>query len=55
MRYRDFADYLFNPVSSIATSAGNPMGVPGALIDLIILFELVVIVVAWSARSASQK
>lgn len=54
MRYRDFADYLFNPLSSIATSAGNPPGIPGALIDLIMIFEIIVLVVAWRARSASK-
>ena len=55
MRYREFADYLFNPVSSIGTSAGNPTGVPGALMDLTVLFEIIVIVIAWGARSSTRR
>lgn len=51
MTYSQFADYLFNPIS---TSAPNPMGVPGALIDLIIILEIIVIWVAWGARSSAQ-
>lgn len=47
--YTQFADYLFNPTSGIAVSLGNPPGVPGMLIDLIIVFELAVIVIAWSS------
>ena len=49
--YAQFADYLFKPTSGMAVSLGNPPGVPGALIDLIIVFELAVIAIAWGARS----
>lgn len=52
MRYTEFADYLFSPVSSMA--AGNPTGVPGAFIDLIIIIEVIVIWIAWKARSSSS-
>ena len=48
----DFANYLFNPV---ATYPPNPPSVPGALIDLMIVLEFIVIWVAWSARSSAQK
>jgi hypothetical protein len=48
--YVQFADYLFNPASGLAVSLGNPSGVPGALIDLILALEVVVIVVAWKGR-----
>jgi hypothetical protein len=51
MGYADFANYLFNPASA---SGGNPMGVPAALIDLIMILEVVVILVAWRARSAAK-
>lgn len=53
-RYREFADYLFNPFSSWPATLGNPPGVPAALIDLILLFEVIVVAVAWGARSASK-
>lgn len=53
-RYREFADYLFNPFSSWPTTLGNLPGVPSALIDLIVLFEIIVIIVAWGARSATK-
>jgi hypothetical protein len=51
MNYLDFATYLFNPVGS---TPPNPMGVPGALIDLILLLELIVAWVALSSRSSSK-
>jgi len=44
LTYAQFADYLFNPVSSISSSLGNPPGVPGALLDLIIVLEVAIIV-----------
>ena len=50
--YADFANYLFNPT---LTTAPNPPGVPGALIDLIMILEIVVIGVAWAGRSSPQK
>jgi hypothetical protein len=45
--YGQFADYLFNPTSSLSISLGNPAGVPGLLIDLILILELAVIAIAW--------
>jgi hypothetical protein len=51
MTYNEFADYLFNP---LATNTGNPIGVPGLLIDLIIILEATVISLAWKARSSSK-
>ncbi len=41
--YAQFADYLFNPISSVSSSLGNPLGVPGALLDLIIIIELAIL------------
>lgn len=52
MSYGDFANYLFNPT---LTTDPNPTGVPGALIDLIITLELIVIGAALGGRSAAQK
>jgi len=40
MSYGDFANYLFNP--TLVTNP-NPPGVPAALIDLILVLELVVV------------
>ncbi len=51
LSYSDFANYLFNP---LLTTSPNPPGVPGAIIDLIVLLEFIVVYVAWSARSSSQ-
>jgi hypothetical protein len=48
--YAQFADYLFNPSSSVSLSFGNPPGVPGLLIDLILILELAVIAIAWRLR-----
>jgi hypothetical protein len=53
-RYTQFADYLFNPTSSLSTSFGNPPGVPAIFIDLILLFELI-IVMLWKKGSSSSK
>lgn len=52
LSYGDFANYLFNPT---LVTAPNPPGVPAALIDAIIILQLIVIVVALTGRSASQK
>ena len=52
LSYADFANYLFNPT---LVTAPNPPGVPAALIDAIIILQLIVIVVALTGRSASQK
>jgi hypothetical protein len=51
MRYTEFANYLFNPA---ITTSPNPPGVPGAIIDLILLLEVLVIVLARGARSRIQ-
>jgi hypothetical protein len=51
MTYNEFADYLFDP---LATNTGNPIGVPAALIDLIIILEAIVVSLAWKARSSSK-
>ncbi|MGA2971759.1 MAG: hypothetical protein ABSE39_03930 [Candidatus Bathyarchaeia archaeon] len=37
-------------VSGLAVSLGNPPGVPGALIDLILALEIAVFAVAWKGR-----
>ncbi len=50
--YGQFADYLFNPASGLAVSLGNPPGVPGALIDLIIALEIALVIVAWKGRQS---
>jgi hypothetical protein len=52
MPYVDFADYLFSP---LATNPPNPTGVPGALIDLIIILQIIVIWLAWKGRSSVGK
>ena len=46
--YADFANYLFNPV---AVNPPNPAGIPGGLIDLIVIFQIMVISVALKGRS----
>ena len=51
LSYADFASYLFNPVGA---TPPNPMGVPGALIDLIVLLEIVVFWLAWDARKPAK-
>jgi hypothetical protein len=53
-RYTQFADYLFNPMSSLSSSLGNPLGIPGAAIDLIVILEIIVAALAWKARSTVQ-
>ena len=52
--YAQFADYLFNPASAVSASLGNPPGVPGALIDVIVILEIVALVLAWNARSGKN-
>jgi hypothetical protein len=52
MTYGDFANYLFNP--TLVTNP-NPPGVPAALIDLILLLELVVVGVAFSGLRRTSK
>jgi len=53
-RYTQFADYLFNPMSSLSTSLGNPPGVPAVFIDLILLFELIVVIL-WKRSPSGPK
>jgi len=52
LTYAQFVDYLFNPA---AVNPPNPAGIPGALIDLILILEIVVIWLAWKARSLIRK
>jgi hypothetical protein len=49
--YAQFADYLFNPVSTFPASLGNPMGIPPIPIDIILVCDIAVIIAALSARS----
>ena len=55
MRYTQFADYLFNPMSSLSTSFGNPPGVPAVFLDPILLFELIVVILWMKGPSAATK
>jgi hypothetical protein len=41
-----FADYLFNPLSSLPQSLGNSPGIPSVPIDLILIIDLIVLVLA---------
>jgi hypothetical protein len=50
--YVQFASYLFNPAYP---NQPNPIGIPGAPIDLIVILEIVVIWVTWKARSSVRK
>lgn len=47
LTYAQFADYLFNPTS---TTPPNSTGIPGALIDLILLSEVIIVALALSNR-----
>ena len=51
MSYTSFASYLFNPIGA---NPPNPVGVPGALIDLILLLEIIVFWLSWGARSSTK-
>lgn len=51
LSYGDFANYLFNPTM---VTAPNPPGIPAALIDLIIIMQVIVVGVSLSARSAQK-
>ena len=52
LTYAQFADYLFNPT---ATNPPNLTGIPGALIDAILIMEIIVIWTALSRRSSISK
>jgi hypothetical protein len=47
--YVQFADYLFNPLSSLPASLGNPASVPPVPIDLIFLIDITVLFIAAKA------
>ena len=51
LSYGDFANYLFNPT---IVTAPNPPGVPAALIDLIIIMQMIVVGLSLSTRSAQK-
>jgi hypothetical protein len=50
--YAQFADYLFNPLSSLPASLGNPPGIPPIPIDLILIIDVAVLFTAVRARSS---
>jgi hypothetical protein len=52
LTYAQFADYLFDP---LVLQEGNPPGVPAVLLDLIIVFELVVILAWFRTRSSAKR
>ena len=51
LSYGDFANYLFNPTMM---TAPNPPGIPAALIDLIIIIQVIVVGVSLRVRSAQK-
>jgi hypothetical protein len=54
--YAQFADYLFNPMSSVPATVGNPAGIPSIPIDLILLTDFAVLCIALRHRhSASSR
>jgi hypothetical protein len=52
--YAQFADYLFNPISSMPADVGNPAGIPAIPIDLILLIDLAVIIIALRQRHSAS-
>jgi hypothetical protein len=52
LTYAQFGDYLFNPT---ATNPPNLTGIPGALIDAILIMEIIVIWMAFRGRSSISK
>ncbi len=50
--YAQFVDYLFNPMSTLPASLGNPAGIPPIPIDLILMIDIAVLVTAATARSS---
>jgi len=53
--YAQFADYLFNPMSSVPATVGNPAGIPSIPIDLILLIDFAVLFIALSRRHSAEK
>jgi hypothetical protein len=51
--YAQFADYLFNPLSTLPASLGNPAGIPPVPIDLILICDLAVLLT--TARASMKK
>jgi hypothetical protein len=51
--YSQFADYLFNPASTLPASLGNPAGIPPVPIDIILLCDVVVLLTV--ARASMKK
>jgi len=51
--YSQFADYLFNPLSPVSGSLGNPTGIPAVPIDLILICDIIVLLAA--ARVSMSK
>jgi hypothetical protein len=47
--YAGFADYLFNPLSSLPQTFGNMPGIPAVIIDLILIIDLIVLVMVFRA------
>jgi len=52
--YAQFADYLFNPMSSMAADVGNPAGIPAIPIDLILLIDLAVLIIALRQKHSAS-
>ncbi len=44
-----FANYLFNPLNPVED---NPPGVPGAVLDLMLVLQLAIIGLGWKGRKA---
>ena len=51
--YAQFADYLFNPLSSLPASSGNPPGIPPVPIDLILICDIAILLTV--ARASLKK
>ncbi|MGP8070426.1 MAG: hypothetical protein ACLP5V_11105 [Candidatus Bathyarchaeia archaeon] len=52
--YAQFADYLFNPMSSVPATVGNPAGIPSIPIDLILLIDFAVLFIALSQKHSAS-
>jgi hypothetical protein len=51
--YAQFADYLFNPMSALPASLGNPVGIPPIPIDIILICDILVLLT--TARASMKK